>query len=190
MTRDDPGCRCASVPADGEDSIGDVYLDRPRASTASSAIAAARASATSTDDPKQGMAVLERPLTDAGPGLAPDPSDFVDDEVDLARPAVPGLRRAADRRGRLPGAPLFREIELRLRSAVPVVDDTSHWVPDPNEQPAAAATSRSADLLDEAAAQWPDREAIVYSAYDDLGIAARWSFEELRERARATSRAR
>ena len=31
-------------------------------------------------------------------------------------------------------------------------------------------------MLDEAVDQWPDREAIVYSAYDDMGIAARWTF--------------
>ena len=71
---------------------------------------------------------------------------------------------------------------------MPVVERTSHWVPDPNEQPPLRDIT-VADLLDEAAARWPAREAIVYSAYDDLGIAARWSFEELRTRARDVARA-
>jgi acyl-CoA synthetase (AMP-forming)/AMP-acid ligase II len=71
---------------------------------------------------------------------------------------------------------------------MPVIDNKSHWLPDPDEQPALRQIT-VADLLEEAAAKWPEREAIVYSAYDDLGIAARWSFQELRERAREVGRA-
>ena len=71
---------------------------------------------------------------------------------------------------------------------MPVVERTSHWVPDPNEQPPLRHIT-VAELLEEAAAKWPEREAIVYSAYADLGIAARWSFQELRERARDVARA-
>jgi fatty-acyl-CoA synthase len=44
-------------------------------------------------------------------------------------------------------------------------------------------------LLDEAAATWADRDALVYCAYDDEGLSVRWSFRELRERARAVGRA-
>jgi acyl-CoA synthetase (AMP-forming)/AMP-acid ligase II len=71
---------------------------------------------------------------------------------------------------------------------VPIVERTSHWLPDPREQPPLLRLT-VADLLDEAAARWPAQEAIVYSAYDDLGIAVRWTFQELRERAREVGRA-
>jgi acyl-CoA synthetase (AMP-forming)/AMP-acid ligase II len=71
---------------------------------------------------------------------------------------------------------------------VPVVDSTSHWLPDAGEQPQLRQIT-VAELLEEAAAKWPEREAIVYSAYDDLGIAVRWTFRELRERARDVGRA-
>jgi acyl-CoA synthetase (AMP-forming)/AMP-acid ligase II len=71
---------------------------------------------------------------------------------------------------------------------VSVVDSTSHWLPDAGEQPQLRQIT-VAELLEEAAAKWPEREAIVYSAYDDLGIAVRWTFRELRERARDVGRA-
>jgi fatty-acyl-CoA synthase len=45
------------------------------------------------------------------------------------------------------------------------------------------------DLLDEAAAQWPDHEAVVFSAYEDLGISARWTYAELQHRARRVAKA-
>ena len=64
-----------------------------------------------TDDPKQGMAVLERPLVSLAPE-APDPSVFIDDEViwrDLLCRGC-GVRLATE--VAYPGAPLFREIEL------------------------------------------------------------------------------
>jgi N-methylhydantoinase B len=64
-----------------------------------------------SDDPKQGMAVVERPLQSLTPG-APDPSVFVDDEVvwrDLLCPGC-GVRLATE--VAYPGSPLFREIEL------------------------------------------------------------------------------
>lgn len=64
----------------------------------------------------------------------------------------------------------------------------SHWVPDPGAEPPLRELTVGG-LLDEAAARWPEREAVVFSAYEDLGIEARWSFAELRERARRVGRA-
>ncbi|MDX6657966.1 MAG: fatty-acyl-CoA synthase [Solirubrobacteraceae bacterium] len=64
----------------------------------------------------------------------------------------------------------------------------SHWVPGPDDTPPLRHLTVGA-VLDEAAEAWPDREAIVYSAYDDLGIAARWTFGELQQRALAVARA-
>jgi fatty-acyl-CoA synthase len=64
----------------------------------------------------------------------------------------------------------------------------SHWVPDPAEQPAMVDLTVG-DLLDRSANRWPDHEAVVYSAYEDVGISARWTFAELRERARRVGRA-
>jgi fatty-acyl-CoA synthase len=64
----------------------------------------------------------------------------------------------------------------------------SHWLPDPGAAPELRELTVG-QLLDEAAQRWPDREAIVYSAYDDVGIRERWSFAELRERSRAVGRA-
>jgi fatty-acyl-CoA synthase len=64
----------------------------------------------------------------------------------------------------------------------------SHWVPEVGEEPALRDLTVGG-LLDEAADRWPDHEAVVFSAYEDLGIAARWSFAELRERARRVGRA-
>ena len=64
----------------------------------------------------------------------------------------------------------------------------SHWVPEPDEQPPLREMT-VAQLLDESVERWPDHEAIVYSAYDDLGIRERWTFNELRARARDVARA-
>jgi acyl-CoA synthetase (AMP-forming)/AMP-acid ligase II len=64
----------------------------------------------------------------------------------------------------------------------------SHWVPERGEEPQMRDITVG-DLLDEAADQWPEHEAVVFSAYEDLGISARWSFAELRERARRVGRA-
>jgi N-methylhydantoinase B len=64
-----------------------------------------------TDDPKQGMAIAERPVQSLTPG-APDPKRFVDDDVvwrDLLCPGC-GVRLATE--VAYPGAPTFREIEL------------------------------------------------------------------------------
>ena len=44
-------------------------------------------------------------------------------------------------------------------------------------------------LLDEAVERWPDSEAVVFSAYGDIGIEARWSYAELAARARRAGRA-
>jgi fatty-acyl-CoA synthase len=64
----------------------------------------------------------------------------------------------------------------------------AHWVPDPDEEPPLRDLTVAA-LLDEAVERWPDAEAIAYVAYDDMGISERWSFAELRSRARAVARA-
>jgi acyl-CoA synthetase (AMP-forming)/AMP-acid ligase II len=64
----------------------------------------------------------------------------------------------------------------------------SHWVPAAGEEPELRDLTVGG-LLDEAADRWPDHEAVVFSAYEDLGISARWSFAELRERARRVGRA-
>jgi acyl-CoA synthetase (AMP-forming)/AMP-acid ligase II len=64
----------------------------------------------------------------------------------------------------------------------------SHWVPAAGEDPPLRDLTVGA-LLDESAERWPDREAIVFSAYEDLGISARWSYAELRARARRVARA-
>jgi acyl-CoA synthetase (AMP-forming)/AMP-acid ligase II len=64
----------------------------------------------------------------------------------------------------------------------------SHWVPDRDAAPPLRDLTVGA-LLDEAAAAWPDHEAIVYSEYDDLGVAARWTFAELQDRGLAAARA-
>jgi acyl-CoA synthetase (AMP-forming)/AMP-acid ligase II len=64
----------------------------------------------------------------------------------------------------------------------------SHWVPDPAAEPAMVELTVG-DLLDQSATRWPDHEAVVFSAYEDMGISARWTFAELRERARRVGRA-
>ncbi len=67
-------------------------------------------------------------------------------------------------------------------------DGLSHWVPDADEHDQILDLTVGA-LLDRAAARHPEREAIVYSAYDDIGIAERWSYQELRARARRAGQA-
>jgi acyl-CoA synthetase (AMP-forming)/AMP-acid ligase II len=67
-------------------------------------------------------------------------------------------------------------------------DGLSHWAPDPQEEPALRGLS-CGQLLDEAAVSWPDLDALVYSAYGADGPDLRWSFAELRERARTVGRA-
>jgi fatty-acyl-CoA synthase len=64
----------------------------------------------------------------------------------------------------------------------------SYWQPEAGEEPELRDLTVG-DLLDEAVAQWPDQEAVVFSAYEDLGIAARWSYAELEHRARRVGRA-
>jgi acyl-CoA synthetase (AMP-forming)/AMP-acid ligase II len=64
----------------------------------------------------------------------------------------------------------------------------SHWVPAAAEEPPLRDLTVGG-LLDESAERWPDREAIVFSAYEDLGISARWSYAELRARARRVAKA-
>ncbi len=64
----------------------------------------------------------------------------------------------------------------------------SHWAPDPAAEPALVELTVG-DLLDQAANSWPEHEAVVFSAYEDMGISARWSFEELRRRARRVGKA-
>jgi acyl-CoA synthetase (AMP-forming)/AMP-acid ligase II len=64
----------------------------------------------------------------------------------------------------------------------------SRWLPDPDAEPPLRDLTVGA-LLDEAIEKWPDQEAIVFSAYDDLGVAARWSYTELGERARRVGKA-
>ena len=72
---------------------------------------------------------------------------------------------------------------------MPLVDPAvSRWLPAAGEEPALVEQTLGG-LLDEAAEKWPDHEAVVFSAYEDLGIEARWSFAELRERARLVGRA-
>jgi fatty-acyl-CoA synthase len=64
----------------------------------------------------------------------------------------------------------------------------SRWLPEPGAEPALRDLTVGA-LLDEATRKWPDQEAIVFSAYEDLGVSARWTYAELGERARRVGRA-
>ena len=64
----------------------------------------------------------------------------------------------------------------------------SHWTPDPLD-PEQLVDLTIGALLDRAVTRHPDREAVVYAAYDDLGITDRWTYEELRQRARRVARA-
>lgn len=67
-------------------------------------------------------------------------------------------------------------------------DGLSHWVPDPVEN-TLLVDQTVGGLLDKAVSDHADREAIVYSAYDDLGIAERWTYAELQRRAHRVAKA-
>ena len=67
-------------------------------------------------------------------------------------------------------------------------DSRSHWVPSGHDEPALRRLT-CGQLLDEAASSWPGRDALVYSAYADEALNLRWSYAELRIRARGTGRA-
>lgn len=69
-----------------------------------------------------------------------------------------------------------------------LMNSVSHWVPDAEES-AALKDMTVGDLLDEAVRRWPEREALVYSAYEDRGLSLRWSFQELRQHSRRVARA-
>jgi N-methylhydantoinase B len=98
-----------SVP-DGAQTIADVYVinragDRIECHRCGTRLGAV------TDDPKQGMVVIERSLESLAPG-APDPAAFVDDDVvwrDLLCPGC-GVRLATE--VAYPGSPLYTEIQL------------------------------------------------------------------------------
>jgi fatty-acyl-CoA synthase len=64
----------------------------------------------------------------------------------------------------------------------------ARWVPEPGAEPPLRDLTVGT-LLDESIERWPDQEAIVFSAYDDLGVSARWTYAELGERARRVGRA-
>jgi N-methylhydantoinase B len=96
---------------DGAQTIADVYVvdreaDRIECHRCGTALC------TLGESPKDGMAVVERPVHSLTPG-APDPRTFVDDDVvwrDFLCPGC-GVRLAAE--VAYPGAPAFRELELR-----------------------------------------------------------------------------
>jgi acyl-CoA synthetase (AMP-forming)/AMP-acid ligase II len=67
-------------------------------------------------------------------------------------------------------------------------DGTAHWSPHQDDVPALRGLT-CGQLLDEAAERWPDRPALIYSAYAERDGNARWSFAELRERSRIAARA-
>ena len=67
-------------------------------------------------------------------------------------------------------------------------DGRSHWLPSEDGKPPLRRLT-CGQLLDEAARAWPERDALVYSAYADEGLNIRWSYPELRMRARAVGRA-
>jgi N-methylhydantoinase B len=99
-----------AVP-DGVQTIADVYVvDRAR-----DRIECHRCGTplcTLGESPKDGMAMVERPVQSLTPG-APDPRTFVDDDVvwrDFLCPGC-GVRLATE--VAYPGAPAFRELELR-----------------------------------------------------------------------------
>jgi fatty-acyl-CoA synthase len=72
---------------------------------------------------------------------------------------------------------------------VGVVDPkVSHWMPE-NSDVGQLVNLTIGQLLDGATILHPNREAIVYSAYDDLGINVRWTYEEFRRRALRVAKA-
>jgi acyl-CoA synthetase (AMP-forming)/AMP-acid ligase II len=64
----------------------------------------------------------------------------------------------------------------------------SRWVPEPGAEPPLRDLTVG-QLLDEAVEKWPDQEAVVFSAYDDLGVSARWTYAEFQQRARRVGKA-
>jgi acyl-CoA synthetase (AMP-forming)/AMP-acid ligase II len=64
----------------------------------------------------------------------------------------------------------------------------ARWEPEPGAEPPLRDLTVGG-LLDEAIEKWPDSEAIVFSAYEDLGVSARWTYAELGERARRVGKA-
>lgn len=62
----------------------------------------------------------------------------------------------------------------------------AHWVADEGPE---LRDLTVGGLLDEAAARWPNREAIVYTGYEDIGLSTNWTFAELAERSLAVARA-
>jgi fatty-acyl-CoA synthase len=72
---------------------------------------------------------------------------------------------------------------------VGVVDPkVSHWMPETSDV-GQLVNLTIGQLLDGATILHPNREAIVYSAYDDLGINVRWTYEEFRRRALRVAKA-
>jgi acyl-CoA synthetase (AMP-forming)/AMP-acid ligase II len=69
-----------------------------------------------------------------------------------------------------------------------VADNLAHWVPADGDSPPLRRLT-CGGLLDEAAASWPDHDGLVYCAYGNDGPEVRWSFAELRRRARAVAKA-
>src|ERR1700761_6818416 len=64
----------------------------------------------------------------------------------------------------------------------------ARWMPQESAEPALVEHTVGG-LLDDAIAKWPDSEAIVFSAYDDLGVSARWTYADLGARARRVGKA-
>jgi acyl-CoA synthetase (AMP-forming)/AMP-acid ligase II len=64
--------------------------------------------------------------------------------------------------------------------------DRAHWLPTPDDLPPRRGLT-CGQLLDVAAAAWPGDDALVYCAYGDEGANLRWTFAELRQRARDTA---
>jgi acyl-CoA synthetase (AMP-forming)/AMP-acid ligase II len=67
-------------------------------------------------------------------------------------------------------------------------DSLAHWLPGADDRPQLRGLT-CGRLLDEAAAAWPEHDALVYCAYAAEAGNVRWSFAELRRRARDTGRA-
>src|SRR5882757_5281192 len=64
----------------------------------------------------------------------------------------------------------------------------ARWLPEPDALPPLVEQTVGG-LLDESIAKWPDQEAIVFSAYEDMEVELRWTYAELGERARRVGRA-
>nr|MDA8320572.1 AMP-binding protein [Actinomycetota bacterium] len=66
-------------------------------------------------------------------------------------------------------------------------DDRSWWLPEAG--PVELADLTVAGLLAAAAADSANRDAVIVSAYPDLGLNVRWTYRDLHERARRLARA-